>query len=115
MDTKNKLKILEDELKPYVPSLAKAADTILAQNVSEYPIFIAHQQQMDIGIPLMEKDTIKGDWSINASTLEEFATKGLIVADKIDEFKKVYKDPNESLCLFVISEIGATFIFLPRN
>lgn len=115
MDTNSKLKVLENELKPYVPALGKASETILTQNVSEYPIFIAHQQQMDIGIPIMEKDTIKGDWSINASTLEEFTTKGLIQVNKIDDFKSVYKNPEEFLCLFVISEIGATFVFLPRN
>jgi len=107
-------RILEEELQPYKTFLAKAADTVLEQEVSNYPIFIAHQQEFDVGIPLVNQEQTEGNWSINLSTLEEFSTKNIILPEKVEEFQNVYKDPLENLCLFVLSELGATFIFLPR-
>jgi len=107
-------RLLKEELEPYKTFLGKAADTVLEQEVSKYPIFIAHQQEFDAGIPLVNKEQTKGNWSINLSTLEEFSTKNIILPEKVEKFREVYKDPTENLCLFVLSQLGATFIFLPR-
>ncbi|MBR9919658.1 MAG: hypothetical protein GYB31_02400 [Bacteroidetes bacterium] len=115
MSDRMKFKMLEGELLPYVKVLGKAADTVLDQDVSEYPIFVAHQHTVDIGLPLVDREKTKGNWSLNVSTLEEFVTKQIIEPDKIEGFKGVYKDPTEYVCLFVLSELGATFIFLPRT
>ncbi len=107
---------LETELNTYQAILNKAADAILDQEVSDYPIFIAHQQDnIDIGLPLADREQVSGNWSIHASTLEEFVKKQLIKADKMDDFKQVYKDPRLYICVFAIQEIGATFVFIPRN
>ena len=109
------LKQIERELRQYFSILVKAADAVLNQGVSEYPIFIVHQGELDMGIPIIDKANSKGNWSVNASILEEFAARKLIQAEKIDDFRAVYKDPETYLCLFVLSEIGANFIFLPRK
>ena len=103
---------LEQQLKPYKKILKQAADIILVQDVSKYPIFVVHQQEISIGLPLIEKNGINFLWSINASTLEEFVTKGIIFEQNIDEFIKKFKDPNQFVCTFVLSELGAQFIFL---
>ncbi len=110
-----KFRFLEQELQSYNKMLGQAADTILDQDVSNYPIFIVHQQDMAAGIPLVEQSKTEGSWSINASTLEEFVTKQLIESEKVNNFRAIYKNPKENLCLFVLSELGATFIFLPRK
>ena len=114
---KNKiiLKRIERELRRYIPVLSKAADSVLAQDVSDYPIFIVHQGELEMGIPIIDREKNQGNWSINASILEEFAAKQLIQAEKIDNFRDIYKDSSTHLCLFVISEIGANFIFIPRE
>lgn len=103
------------ELQPLKLPLGKAADTIVDENVSNYPIFVVHQQQVDIGLILIDKDKHGTKWSVNASTLEEFVTKNLIQPQKVDNFKDVFKPVKNQLCLFVLSELGATFVFLPRN
>jgi len=105
---------LEKELQPYKPMLGKAADTILNEGVSSYPIFVIHQHSVDIGILMVDSNGVSGKWSINASTLEEFMTKQIIQEDKVENFKAIYKNPNEFHCLFVLSELGARYIFLPR-
>ncbi|TXB68003.1 hypothetical protein [Phaeodactylibacter luteus] len=109
-----KLEQLETELRPNFPILTKAADSILDQDVSSYPIFIVHQLTVDIGIPLIERADGGAAWSVHASTLEELATKKVIEMSRVDDFRKVYKDPQQFFCLFVFSDLGANFLFLPR-
>lgn len=115
MSTHISFRILEQELQPYKAILSKAADAVIDQGVSNYPIFVVHQQEVSMGIPLVDKDKSKGNWSVNVSSLEEFVTKQLIDNTKVDNFRKTYKAPSEFLCLFVLSELGATFIFIPRK
>lgn len=104
---------LQQQLQPYKKILAQAADVILDENVSKYPIFIVHQQELHMGVSLIDAGD-KFKWSVNASTLEEFVTKELIFMDKAQDFISTYKDPEINLCLFVLSELGAQFIFIPR-
>ena len=106
---------LESLLKPYQKMMGQAADMVLTQEVSSYPIFILSQKEIEMGIPLVAKEVINGNWMINVSTLEEFATKKLIAMEKVNDFKKIYKKPTEYLCLFIIEDIGATFVFQPRS
>ncbi len=104
---------LEHQLRPYKNVLAQAADVILDQHVSKYPIFVVHQQEVAIGIELIAAGKAM-PWAVNASTLEEFVTKNIIFMEKSQEFIASYKNPEENLCLFVLSELGAQFIYLPR-
>ncbi len=105
---------LELELKPYLQLMMKAADTIMVRDISRYPILVVHQQEIELGVPVAVHGEQGQKWSIHASTLEEFAMKQVIAAEKIEDFQGIYKDPNQFLCLFVISELGAKFIFMPR-
>lgn len=107
-------KQIERELKQFIPLLAKATDSIIDQEVSKYPIFIVHKGEMEIGISLIDLEKNGGQWSINASILEEFVAKQLIKSDKIENFQSIYKSTETHFCLFVLSEAGANFIFLPR-
>ena len=106
---------LEIALKPFKLVLGKAIDTVLEQEISKYPIFVLHKQEMELGIPLKNEINTPNDWLVNLSTLEEFSTKQVIEASRITRFTKVYKNPEEFLCLFVLDEFGANFVFLPRS
>ena len=109
------LKQIEREIRQYVSVLSKAADAVLNQDVSNYPIFIVHQGELELGISVIDAEKIQANWSINLSILEEFAAKQLIEDAKIEHFRQIYKDPTIYLCLFIISEAGANFIFIPRK
>ncbi len=106
---------LEDDLRRYRNALNKAFDIMLTQDVTHYPIFIIHQQELNMGIPIIEAGKTTGVWSVCASCLEEFVMKSLILPDKLDEFKRIYKQHDHHLCLFVLSELGAQFIYIPRE
>ncbi|RMG81400.1 MAG: hypothetical protein D6714_13020 [Bacteroidetes bacterium] len=115
MTDNEKLQQLQTELQPYQALLCQAADTILEQDVSNFPIFVIHQHTVDIGIPMVQGGKGAGNWSVNASSLEEFVAKQIVRPDRVENFKEVYKDPATHLCLFVLSELGAKFVFIKRN
>ena len=75
---------------------------------------VAHQQELELGMSIYNKDEHENaKWSIHASTLEEFVSRQIVFPEKIEEFKSNYKDPSTNICVFVLSELGAEFIFLP--
>ena len=104
---------LEDELIPFKRMMAQASDTIIDQEVSKYPIFVVHQHEVEIGVALVVASDAN-TWNVQASSLEEFVSKQIVETEKVDSFIEVYKDPKDFFCLFVLSELGANFIFLPR-
>lgn len=114
MDSVKYLKFKE-EVRPYLKMLRKASETIIDQGVSRHPIFVFHRQHVELGIEVVKQETVTGAWSVNASTLEEFVTKQLIQEDKIEAFKKTFKDPQKHFCLFVLDNGNAQFVFIPQE
>ena len=106
---------LEEDLRHYRKALNQALDIMLDQEISNYPIFLLHQQEIAMGVRVIEAGDTTGVWSVNASSLEEFALKELIEPEKITEFQRIYKEHTDNFCLFVLSELGAQFIFYPRT
>ncbi len=114
MSTETQYIQLKEDLQEYIPLLGSAADTILDQDVSRYPIFVVHQlEELEIGISLLQRQEPQLNWSIQVTTLEELATKRLVEMEKVDRFREVYKNPRQYLCLFVLAT-AAQFVFLPR-
>ena len=113
MSTTKKFLELENQLKGYKDILTRVSNEMRDQDLTNCPIFVVHQQEVEIGVRIVDMDKTNSSWHIHASTLEEFTNKGLIRSDKYDEFTEIYKDPDDFFCLFVVSELGAQFIFLP--
>jgi hypothetical protein len=105
----------QKEMQLYLKAMSQAAEVIIDQDVSKYPIFVVHQHEVIIGLPIIEKEKNGGIWNIHASTLEEFVSKNLVFEDKMAEFIKNYKNPDEFLCIFLINEMGANFVYLPKK
>lgn len=104
---------LEKDIQYYKSAIKEVADEVLDNQFSEYPVFIAHELPISLGEMILDKDDFSRSWSISASTLEELSENQVIQEDKQEEFKKVYKNPREHICIFLISEKGGNFIFYP--
>lgn len=109
-----KLLAMQEQLEQYNTLLEPAWEIVLVNEVSKYPIAIFSTLPIEAGVLLVDRAEAPGPWSVSMSTLEEFSVKGLISSEKIEEFRKVYKDPDLHFCTFVISDLGAQFLFLPR-
>ncbi len=88
-----------------------AVKTIENENVSNYPILVAFPSftNVDIGLPIKEDK----HFSFNATTLEELVMKKIVDLQKIDEFRKVYKEKKDSFCIFLLEKPAPQFIFVP--
>ena len=107
------LKSLEADLKIYSDSIKEVAVEIMAEGISLYPIFVAHQHEVKLGELILDKDELNMNWTIQASTLEEFVERSIIHQEKKEKFIKQFKEPSDFMCLFVIVPEGANFIFFP--
>ncbi|RZK49869.1 MAG: hypothetical protein EOO99_03720 [Pedobacter sp.] len=110
---KSPLVSLENDLKFYAESMKEVAVEIMVEGISATPIFIAHQHQVSIGELILNHTELHTQWSIQASTLEEFVEKGIIHPNKKEHFLKSYKKPEHYMCILVIVPEGANFVYYP--
>lgn len=110
---KSPLLSLEKDLELYSESIREIAVEIIVEGLSTSPIFIAHQHTVSIGELILDRKELNTEWTIQASTIEEFVKKGIISPDKKALFLKSYKKPEDFMCVFVIVPEGANFIYYP--
>jgi hypothetical protein len=104
---------LERDLKFFKESIREVAEEIMVEGLSNYPIFIAHQHELNLGELILDRNDLNTDWSIHASTLEEFIDKGVIKPVLKERFLSSFKDPYEYMCMFVVVPEGANFVYYP--
>jgi hypothetical protein len=112
-EKKSPLISLEKDLTFYADSIKEVAVEIIVEGISSYPIFIAHQHEVNIGEIILNKKELDTEWTVQASTLEEFVQKGIIHPDKKEQFLKSYKKPENFMCVFVVVPEGANFVYYP--
>ncbi|SMC79603.1 hypothetical protein [Pedobacter africanus] len=110
---KSPLISLEKDLGLYADSIKEVAVEIMVEGISANPIFVAHQHTVSIGEMILDRSELNTEWTIQASTLEEFIEKGIINPEKKALFLKSYKRPEDYMCVFVIVPEGANFIYYP--
>lgn len=111
--SKSPLVSLKKDLDFYKDAIREVAIEIIAEGLSEYPIFIAHQHEVSMGEVILDKNELGTGWSIHASTLEEFVERGVVNEERKARFIKHYKNPDDFMCLFVMVPQGANFVFYP--
>lgn len=112
----NKIEALKTFLEPHKSILRKAKEEVLAQDVSNYPIFVLSSEEIELGIPLGEIPAGDNFFSyIRMTTLEELATKGIVEMSKVDDFITLYKSKQNQLCLLIIGEKQPEFVFFPEE
>ena len=95
-------------------TLKEASYQIRTRDFSQYPIFpISRLPEIPIGQLLIDKQEVASAWNYNAAFLDEFVQREIVAKDKVDEFVKAYKDPDEFCCLFVIDGEFTRFLFIP--
>lgn len=104
---------LKKDIEFYKDTLQEVATEIRIEGISEYPIFIAHQHEVNLGEMILDRNELGTSWTIQASTYEEFAEKGIIQANKKDTFLQNYKNADDFICLFVVVPEGANFVYFP--
>ena len=94
-------------------TLKEASYQIRNRDYSEFPIFAISRTPIPIGVLLVGKEDLATEWNYFASYMENLVDEKLIEKDKIEEFKSIYKDPDEFCCLFVVDGEFTRFLFIP--
>ena len=94
-------------------TLKEASYQIRKRDFSDFPIFPISKVNIPVGQLLIGSTELANRWNYYASYLDEFIQRKLIDADKEEEFKKTYKDPDEFCCLFVVDEDFTNFLYIP--
>ncbi len=104
-----------EQVEFYYTLMKEAFDGVINVGVSKYPVFIFHQQEVTVGIPIADRTDVGGDWSVNISTLEEFYIKGLVTIEKVEEIKVKLTGTPPMFCCLVLGDENASIVFLPRT
>lgn len=107
------LQSLKVDLDFYSDSIKEISMDMIAEGYTLYPIFVAHQHEVSLGELILDRGELGTNWSVNASSLEEFVDKGVIQEGRKAYFEKNFKKPEDYMCLFVVVPEGANFVFYP--
>lgn len=110
---KSYLHTLRLDLNFYKDSIREVSNDIIAEGYSQYPIFVAHQEDVTLGETILDRQELGTNFTIQATTLEELVNKQIILAANVDRFKQAFKNPKEQCCIFLVSTHGAQFVFVP--
>ena len=110
-------KSLHDDLEVCRDYIRQIALGMIRGNVSRYPIFIAKrgENDIDLGLPVINRADFDIAWNINASHLEDFVHKGIVSSERSADFIKSYKNPEMFMCVFMVEEDSASFVFMPYD
>ena len=110
-------KSLHDDLEICRDYIRQIANGMVKGEVTKYPIFVAlrGENDVDLGLPIVNRADFDISWNFNASHLEEFVSKGVVMRENSNDFIKAYKNPAEFMCVFVAEEENASFVFMPYD
>jgi hypothetical protein len=94
-------------------TIKEASYQVRKRGFSDFPIFPISKDEVPIGNLLIAKNEVGINWNYHITYIDEFVHRKIIGEDKVDEFKQVYKDPDEFCCLFVIDKEFTNFVFVP--
>jgi hypothetical protein len=107
------LKLLEDEISSFTGELHEVSREMIKEGYTQYPIFIAHDGNVEIGETLFDAGEYNVPYIINVSMLEDFVEAAIIPEDKKELFYVAYGDPKQFMCVFFVVGTNARFVFYP--
>lgn len=107
------LESLQNDFETVKDSLKIIGERVVSEGISDYPIFVASRDWVEMGKPIFSREDMHLNWYFYASLMEEFVKKNIIKRDKIAAFKKAYPDADEKACIFIVVGEDAKFVFIP--
>lgn len=105
-------KRIENRIKQFNPICTKAIQTVVEEDVSLYPVLVAHRPDVILGIPLLSATQIGDDFAFRITTLEELVTKQMVAMEHLAAFQKLYRQHQKRFCVLVMDDQAADFVFI---
>lgn len=104
---------LKSDLRIYSEMLKEVSIDIIREGFSQYPVFIASDEEVKLGELILDKQDYAAVYSVYATTLEELMEKQIIKADRKASFVSSYKNPKQHMCVLLITKGIASIAFYP--
>ena len=93
--------------------LKEVSDDIIQGGFSEYPIFVAHQEDAKIGELIIDRSEFDFPFSINATVMERLIELNILTDDRKGQFIKAFGDTKNNMCILWLYGQHSQFIFMP--
>lgn len=107
------LSTLEGDIKTLKEPLKETITEIVSQGYSNYPILIAHIEDMNFADKIIDKSLFNTAFHFSASTLEAMLSKGIILEDRREAFEEKIKASEGSACILLLHPEVMKFVFFP--
>lgn len=94
-------------------TLKEASYQLRIRKISDHPIFVISKEPIQIGQLLIAKKEAELQWDVYFSFLENVVSHEIVSEEKIEDFLKTYKDPDEYACVLVVDKDFMNFIYIP--
>lgn len=107
------LRKLELDVKAFADQLKETRDAIVAGGYSEYPVLIAHYEEIGIAQKVIDKELFTSNFHYSASTLEELVQRKIVMEERKEGLEKAIKSKTDSACILLLHPEVMKFIFTP--
>lgn len=107
------LDLLHQDFKKLGELFERMIAEVIESGVTRYPVVVASREKVNLGVPVVDAAQQQTAFSYRCSFIEELARKGVIVPEKVAEFKKTYKNPLEKACFLLVQADSFQFVFVP--
>lgn len=104
---------LQQDFRVIGSKLSQLAVAVVEMEVSQYPLFIATDTPISLGLPV--DSFVQTIYRYRISHLEELVGKGLVSRAQIPAFREQYPDPRQQACVFLVREEVSRFVFVPYS
>ncbi len=101
------------DLNLFKDSIKEVSEDVIRGGYSQFPVFVAHQAEVKLGEVIIDREEIGSNFTFQGSTLEELVERKVVLPKHVAKFKAAYKDPEKYCCIFLVTEHGAQFVFVP--
>ena len=104
---------LENQITEITEMLKEVSTDIIQGGFSEFPIFVAHQEDAKIGELIIDRTEFDFPFSINATVMERLIELNILSDDRKDQFIKAFGDTSKNMCILWLYGQHSQFIFMP--
>ena len=115
MEIKNEdiLSMLQTDVKMMKEQIAEVCNEIIEQGYSEFPIVIAHEEEIAIADKIIDRDLFSTNFHFSASTMESMVEKGILLKERQDQLKEKIKASKDQVCILLLHPKVMRFVFAP--
>jgi hypothetical protein len=109
------LQSLDGDIKLLKRELNETVKAIVDGGYSNFPILLAHEEEIAIAQKVIDKKEYKTSFSFSASTMEELVARKIILDEKKSAFEKQFTTQSDSFCILLVHKESMKFIFRKKN